>query len=123
MNGNASILIMAAGASTRMQKIKQLLAWGERSLIEHVVEVAHSSEAKRCYVLLGAHKEEIYSKIKNLTAEVIENDDWEKGLGNGITKGVQAILQGERPDAILIMLCDQPFVDVAYINKLIDVFF
>ena len=122
MSGHTSILIMAAGASSRMQKIKQLLPWGELTLIEHMVEAAIESEAKSCYVLLGAHKEKIHPKIKSLAAEVIENENWEKGMGNGIAKGVQAILQKERPEAILIMLCDQPLIDTAFIDQLIKGF-
>ena len=122
MSPEVSILILAAGASKRMQKLKQLLPWGDQSLIEHVIKTAISSKATNCHLLLGANKEEIRSKIKGLAVDVIENDEWEKGMGKGIAKGVQFILEKERPDAILIMLCDQPLIDSDYINQLKESF-
>ena len=120
MNKHISILILAAGASTRMQRVKQLLPWGKHSLIEHVVNNANSSKAKKCYLLLGSNIERIRPLVQNLQVETLENKKWDQGLGKSISVGVEAILKKEDPDAILIILGDQPFVDETYLNKLIE---
>ena len=119
MSKYVSILILAAGASTRMTRTKQLLPWGRYTLIEHVLKNAISSEASNQYVLLGAEIDAIRTKIEDLPVHIIENKEWESGLGNSIAVGVQAILKKENPDAIVIMLCDQPLIDTPYINFMI----
>ena len=122
MNFDLSILILAAGASTRMKKIKQLLPWGNRLLIEHVVETAIKSRAKNNYLLLGANAAAIRSQMQDLAVTIIENEEWDKGIGHGIATGVRGILDRENPDAILILLCDQPYIDTSYIDLLIEKF-
>ena len=122
MNFDVSILILAAGASTRMKKIKQLLPWGDQSLIEHLVRVATTSDAKNNYLLLGAYADQIRPQIQNLPVDIVENKEWDKGLGHSIAIGVHTILDRENPDAILVMLGDQPYIDTAYINLLIQKF-
>ena len=119
MSKHLSILILAAGASTRMKKTKQLLPWGEHTLIEHVLANAISSDAKNIYVLLGAHSEAIRNRIQSQPVNIVENKDWTSGLGKSIAIGVRSILQQENPEGILIMLCDQPLIDSPYINRML----
>ena len=120
MRKNVSILILAAGASSRMKKTKQLLPWGKHSLIEHVLTNAIASDAGKQYVLLGAQTDAIRTRIEDLPVQIIENKDWESGMGKSIAVGVQAILKQGNPEAILILLCDQPLIDTSYINLLIQ---
>ncbi len=120
MRNNVSILILAAGASSRMKKTKQLLPWGKHSLIEHVLANAIASDAGKQYVLLGAQTDAIRTRIEDLPVQIIENKDWESGMGKSIAVGVQAILKQGNPEAILILLCDQPLIDTSYINLLIQ---
>ena len=120
MNKKVSILVLAAGGSKRMKKTKQLLPWGKDSLIEHVLSNAISSVANQTYVLLGAEIDAIRTRIEDLPVHIVENKEWESGIGNSIAVGVQAILKQESPEAILIMLCDQPKIDTTYINLLIE---
>ncbi len=122
MTTQVSILILAAGASTRMKQVKQLLSWGDSSLLEHVVKVAHSSRAQDVYVVLGAHHQLIRQELEGVNASVFVNRDWKTGMGSSIATGVKGILQTEHPQAILILLCDQPLIDKEYINQLIDSF-
>ena len=96
------------------------MPWGDQSLIEHIVNVATISKAKNNYLLLGAHADQIRTQIQQLPIIVVENKEWNKGLGRGIATGVRTILKRENPDAILIMLGDQPYIDSTYINLLIQ---
>lgn len=118
MSGDISILILAAGASTRMgDTIKQLLPWRDSTLIEHAVQTAQQvSDA--VVVVLGANRKEI-EKTTQINAETVYNPDWEQGMGSSISTGVRHILsQSNTPRAVLIMLADQPMIDAPYLNQL-----
>ena len=51
-NQNIGIVILAAGASTRMGTPKQLLRYQERSLLRHTIEVAIASVCRPIVVVL-----------------------------------------------------------------------
>lgn len=122
MNSKISILILAAGASSRMGKVKQLLPWGTVSIIEHLVSTSLATDANSVYTVLGAHRDQIAPKLKNYEVTVLENENWERGMGNSIAVGVEGILNAENPDGILILLADQPLIDIGYINMMIQTF-
>jgi len=122
MNSKISILILAAGESSRMGKVKQLLPWGPVSIIEHLVTTALATDADRVYTVLGAHQDQIIPKLTDYEVTVLENENWERGMGNSIAVGVEGILNAENPDGILILLADQPLIDSSYINMMIKTF-
>lgn len=118
MSEGISILILAAGASTRMgEKVKQLLPWGTSTLIENAVDTA-KQVADSVFVVLGANKEEIKKAIA-LDVETIYNPNWQSGMGSSISIGVQNILKLNLDQkGLLIMLADQPLIDTSYLNEL-----
>jgi len=113
-----SILILAAGASSRMKgKAKQLLPWKDTTLLGHAI-VQAKKVSDSVTVVYGANSEQIKSAIPN-TVESIQNSNWELGMGSSISKGVQHILkENPSPDGILITLVDQPLLDAPYLNQL-----
>ena len=74
------LIVLAAGASTRMGMPKQLLQFGERSLISHVVEVAITSVCNPIIVVLGASSDRIKPEVEPLDARVVENPHWAEGM-------------------------------------------
>ena len=115
-----TVLLLAAGNSSRMGYPKQLLTWGGGTLIEHAADIALSSEAGRLIAVLGAKEKEVRSALGDRKIEIAVNTQWKEGLGSSIRTGMEFMLSGEQlPDAVLIMLADQPFIDPAYLNKLI----
>ncbi|EIJ37640.1 putative MobA-like protein [Galbibacter orientalis DSM 19592] len=115
-----AILILSAGASKRMGTPKQLLKWGEETLLENAVSTAVNVENTSLFVVLGANAELIQQKI-TLNAEALYHKDWEQGLGSSIAFGVRT-LQKLDFDGVLIMLADQPFVTSYYLKELINSF-
>ncbi|MCM4156217.1 nucleotidyltransferase family protein [Gramella sp. AN32] len=115
-----SILILAAGEASRMQEVKQLLPLGQTNLLEHAVQTARNSDAAATKVVLGANREKIQQQIAFHNAEVVVNPHWKEGLGTSISAGISAILQDRnQPEAVLVMLADQPLVDSEHLNLLI----
>ncbi|MBT2162913.1 nucleotidyltransferase family protein [Zobellia barbeyronii] len=114
-----AILILAAGASTRMGKPKQLLPWKDTTLLEHAIKTAKSADAIEVVTVLGANTKLIQSQIKEEVI-FIENTAWQLGLGGSIAFGTKWLLQSDIEfDGILIMLADQPLIDFRYLNTLI----
>jgi len=117
--GKTAILIMAAGAATRMKTPKQLLPWGTNTLVEKVITEAQNSLADSVYLVLGANAALIKKQIVENDLNFLENPHWNLGLGNSIAFGVREVLKKEVDlTSILIMLADQPLINSDYLNKL-----
>jgi len=113
-----AILILAAGASSRMGSPKQLLKWGNSTLLNHSIKQAVNSKANHVFVVLGAHYNAINKTIHNQNITLLPYNDWKLGMGNSIAFGIKNIISLNF-DSVLIMLVDQPLVNTEYVNKLI----
>ncbi|MBT0608110.1 nucleotidyltransferase family protein [Aequorivita echinoideorum] len=117
------IIILAAGASKRMKRKKQMLPFKETTLLGNALEIAKMTSASRIICVLGAHFNEILNNHNFENIEVLENKNWEQGLGSSLAVGTEFLQKKHHEiDGILIMLADQPFVNSAYLNKLINTF-
>ena len=120
---NIAILVMAAGTSSRMKGIKQLLPWGESTLLENALKNANSSKAQRVLTVLGAYKKEILDSISLGKQDYIYNPNWKSGLGNSIACGTRHLLDSDKEyKGILVLLADQPLIDYRYLDTLIAQF-
>lgn len=121
-NQDIAIVILAAGASSRMQRIKQLLPWGKGTLLGNAIKVASQSNSKAVYVVLGANAEAIRTQITT-EVEWVENSNWAKGMGTSISCAMNYLKQTKEVfDGVLLMVCDQPLIDTDYLNKMITFF-
>ncbi len=114
------VIILAAGASTRMGAPKQLLEIGGRPLLVSAVEAALASPAWPVVVVLGAQAEKIRPVLARLPVLVTENPAWSEGMAASIRAGITTLRQFSRHlDAALIALCDQPAFSADTIAQLI----
>jgi molybdenum cofactor cytidylyltransferase len=121
-NKNIGVIILAAGASSRLGHPKQLLTFAGKSLLQQMIQVAEGAAAGSVFVVLGAHEDKIRSSIGNTSAHVIINEHWQEGMASSIRCGINALLQmNPQTDGALMMLCDQPLVTSALLNELIAV--
>ncbi len=118
MSDAIPILILAAGSSSRMEgTIKQLLPWRKTTLLGNAIAQAKAL-SDQVFVVLGASSIEIR---KTLPADIgiVQNPDWESGMGSSISKGIGAVLtQKKEVQGVLIMLADQPLMDSDFLKKL-----
>ncbi len=114
-----AVLLLAAGKSSRMGRVKQLLPIGDKTLLEIAIKSAIQSKADKTYCVLGAHFEAIQKSIEDYPVEIILNTNYHSGLGSSIIAGLKH-LEDKHFQSILIMLADQPEVDANYLNQLID---
>jgi len=118
------VIILAAGASRRMGSPKQLLKIGQQTLIERTINIASGLDQKEIVVVLGAHAQRIKKVIPNQTGlSIIINKDWQQGMGTTLKTGMQFFLSKEKPPgAVLILVCDQPYLNLNLLKTFIATF-
>ena len=115
--------MLAAGQASRMGRPKQLLRWKGKPLLGHALETAlHIARADACIVVGGAYPEEIEAVAGGYPGvQTVRNPDWATGMGSSIACGVRALLASVPTlDGILIMLADQPLVQVPQVEALLQ---
>lgn len=115
---NIAIIVLAAGASTRLGQPKQLLQWKGKTLLTSICETALAIEKGGVIVVLGAHFEAIQPNIEHLPVQIVINKKWNEGMGSSIACGMAHL--PPTVDAVLLLLCDQPFVSQALLNRLVE---
>ncbi|VAW43718.1 Molybdenum cofactor cytidylyltransferase [hydrothermal vent metagenome] len=110
-------LILAAGNSSRLGQPKQLIKYQGRTLLADI-EAKLLSCCDQVFVVLG-YRPELFSKELS-GAEIINNPNWQAGMGSSMTCGVQ--VAGQQSDGLLIALSDQPLIDLQHFQKLVDQF-
>lgn len=112
---NKAAIILAAGASTRLGKPKQLLMLEGENLLERSLRMASRAGYSPVVIVLGSSAQLISERSRLTGSEVIVNEDWETGLSTSIKKGVQSL---QNVDGAVIMTCDIPAVTVHHLQAL-----
>ena len=116
---NTGIIILAAGSSSRFGKVKQLLQFNNKTLIQHVIDEAINAGAEPVIVITGANAHEVSKGINNDEVEIVFNKDWKQGMASGIVTGLKkAITLNNDIDKVIITVCDQPFVSSSLFQQL-----
>jgi molybdenum cofactor cytidylyltransferase len=115
------IIILAAGSSSRLGRPKQNLIYKGETLLQRAVNITLASTCDVVVVVLGANEEIIKPTIESLAITTIRNPDWQEGMASSIRTGINTLKQGgQNIDSVILMLCDQPFVDTELLNQLIQ---
>lgn len=91
-----------------MSRPKQLLDWGGRPLLQHVLELVTSWPVRGVAVVLGAYAEEILDRVDFGSALVAVNPGWEEGIASSLRVGLDLLARESKDDAAFIVLADQP---------------
>jgi molybdenum cofactor cytidylyltransferase len=114
-------VILAAGSSSRLGKPKQLLKLSGKTLLQRSIDAATDSAATPVIVVLGANAEQILPEINKSRVHVIINSEWEEGIASSIRIGLNEVLfNSPSAEAVILMVCDQPYISPALINELIN---
>jgi len=113
------IIILAAGASTRLGEPKQNLLFRGKSLLHHALAVAKVTNCSPILIITGAHTFE-NDDLSDSGIYVVQNPDWQKGIASSINLGV-LYLQEKEPNisGTILMVCDQPYVTSTLLHELI----
>jgi molybdenum cofactor cytidylyltransferase len=116
VGSSTSAVILAAGTSTRMGAVKQLLRLDDRPLLQHVLDNVRASQVKEIVLVLGASAEAIRQEIDAANVRVVINENYQQGMGTSLKAGLSAV--DPQAKAALIVLADQPFVRPATLDLL-----
>lgn len=116
MTGSLHVLVLAAGASTRLGQPKQLVKLGGRPALHRVVANAASLAGSAVTVVVGSRAREMTRLLAHSPASVIVNRHWEEGMGSSLRFGVAALPPA--CDAVLVLLGDQVGVTADDLKRL-----
>lgn len=117
-------IILAAGESTRFGRPKQLLQLKARCLVEWVLDAALASELSRIILVLGYAHQKIQKalgkKLRHAKLQIEINPHFQKGQSHSLQVGLSSVIDAF--PAVMFLLADQPLVDAAAINCLLNKF-
>lgn len=127
-------IILAAGQSKRMGQPKMLLPWGKVTVIEHVISVFAKADVEDILVVTGGAHEQVEAivegcksryPVRSLYNERYEDSEMLSSIRCGlraILLTIQPISPGEKGDAAMIGLGDQPQVEERSVRLVMDTY-
>lgn len=110
-------IVLAAGASRRMGRPKQLLPLAGKPLLQHVVDAAVESGLDEIVLVLGAAAAQIQAALRlpvDRNLRVVVNAEAARGQGGSLVTGLRAA--DARATVAAVLLGDQPGVSAALID-------
>ena len=114
-------VILAAGGSSRFGQPKQLIPFRGKSLIRRTVDAASQAGCSPVVVVIGRDDEKLRRELNHAGVVTVENAQWQRGIGSSIRCGIHGLINSSADiEATVLLVCDQPAVDVRVIERLID---
>jgi molybdenum cofactor cytidylyltransferase len=110
-------LVLGAGGSKRLGRPKQLLPYGDGTLLGHVVGVARACSFDQLVVVIGGAADDVRASVDLAGADVIINDAYGAGCSSSIAAALGVV--DPRCDVLVLMLGDQPGVSVGTVRALL----
>ena len=118
---SSAVILLAAGASARLGRPKQLLTYQGQTLLRRAAETAVAVAAGAPVVVVtGAEHERLLPELAGLPVVPRRCPDWQQGMGASLACGLTMLeslcaVWGR----VIIMLCDQPLVTPALLRELL----
>ena len=117
---NCAAILLAAGASVRFGKPKQLLSYKGKSLSQNMISAAMSVGLNPIIVVVGAHATLITDEISESNVHIAQNQNWKEGIASSIRCGILALQKIDPAcDATVLMVCDQPHITSSLLNDMV----
>jgi CTP:molybdopterin cytidylyltransferase MocA len=109
-------IVLAAGASTRLGRAKQLVRIEGEPALRRATRCALATDPLDCVVVLGHDAEHIEPALEGLSARLLRIGDFGTGMAASLRAGVAAL----RADCAgaLIVLTDQPALTADHLRAL-----
>jgi molybdenum cofactor cytidylyltransferase len=119
--GRVTGIVLAAGSSSRLGTPKQLLPYGDTTVLGATLAVARNARFDQLIVTLGAAAQAVREAVPLAGTDVVDLDDLGVDFGTGCSASLRVALGQVDPQAagIVLMLGDQPRVDPATVRAVI----
>ncbi|CAA9524959.1 MAG: Molybdenum cofactor cytidylyltransferase [uncultured Thermoleophilia bacterium] len=111
-------LVLAAGGSRRLGRPKQLLPFGEATLLDHTLGTARACGFDQLVCAIGGRADAVREQVDLSGTEVVVNEAFGAGCSSSIAVAVAAL--DPRADVLVLLLGDQPGVTPATVRALVD---
>lgn len=116
-----SAIVVAAGLSTRMGQLKQLLPYGEHTVIEQVVSVLLASPVDEVLVVTGHEREAVETALAKWSVRTVFNADYAEGeMLSSVQAGLRAV--AAEAQAALLAVGDMPAIEGDVVAQLIQAY-
>jgi molybdenum cofactor cytidylyltransferase len=117
-----SAVVLAAGSSTRFlgDTAKQLMAIDGTSMVRRMAQASLQSKASEVVVVTGFQQARVSAEVKGLAVHTVYNRRFQQGLSTSVKTGLWAV--SDRSSAVLFIPCDQPHLDTATLDLLLDAY-
>jgi molybdenum cofactor cytidylyltransferase len=114
-------VVLAAGQGSRMGEAKQLLPWGETTVLGQTLQNVQGSAVHSCLVVSGYEAEAVEAAAKVEGIPVVHNPGFAEGeMLSSLQVAVREL--EERCAAVLVMLADQPMVGPETLDQILAAF-
>ena len=105
-----------------MGQPKQLIPWGEKTLIEHQVETLINI-GNPVIVVLGNASESVIPLLEKYDIKISINKNWETGLGSSVVSGINYVTENfSDTKGVMTTLLDLPLISVQHYQNLLKTF-
>ncbi|PID72768.1 MAG: metal-dependent phosphohydrolase [Desulfobulbus propionicus] len=115
-----SAVILAAGFSSRMGKLKPLLPFGQATVLEHCIQLFQQCGIKDVVVVVGHRHAETIKVAQRAGARAVHNKKFEKGMYSSIRAGALAL--DKKSTGFFLLPVDIPLVRTGTIRLLLKAF-
>ena len=112
-------ILLAAGLSSRMEEPKQLLPFGESTIVETVVDSMLGAKFDEVIVVVGHRASDIRDQLGERPVSTVFNPNYREGMLTSAQTGIRRL---QESDAFALMLVDQPFITSALIDRVVDAY-
>jgi molybdenum cofactor cytidylyltransferase len=117
-HGRTAGIILAAGGSERLGRVKQLLDWCGVPFVRQVAQTVLSAGLDPLIVVTGSDRVAVESALSDLAVKCVHNPDWVTGQSSSMRVGLDSL--PHRCDRVMFLLSDQPQVSPLLIRQLIE---
>ena len=116
-------VIAAAGQSRRMGKPKQLLPWGDSTVMATVVANLSEAGVTPVVCVIGHRADEMREALRKTDIRIVVNERYaDQEMLASYQAGIEALAKGNSPSVVgtLLALVDQPHVGSEIIRAVVD---
>lgn len=121
VHSRVTAVVLAAGSGSRMGEAKQLMRWGDRTILGQTLDNLSRSPVFECLVVTGHRRQEVAAIAVDYGSQVVHNPDYETGEMLSSLQAAVRVLPASR-EAVLVVLADQPMVGPEVIVPLLEAF-